>query len=97
VSADGGYNRVPTILACFLLGLTLLIVSRPRVTKGFVLLPRRWVVKRTLGWLGRLRRLSRDYEQLPEVCEAMITIAMIRLQGHSVLITRCQGRAGDRS
>jgi len=44
VFADGGYNRVPAILACFLLGLTLLIVSRPRGTKGFVLLLRRWVV-----------------------------------------------------
>jgi transposase len=49
VFADGGYSRVPTILACFLLGLTLLIVSRPRGAKGFVLLPRRWVAERTLG------------------------------------------------
>jgi putative transposase len=82
VFADGGYNRVPAILACFLLGLTLLIVSRPRGTKGFVLLPRRWVVERTLGWLGRWRRLSRDYEHLPEVSEAMVTLAMIRLMLH---------------
>ena len=82
VFADGGYNRVPALLACFLLGLTLLIVSRPRGTKGFVLLPRRWVVERTLGWLGRWRRLSRDYEHLPEVSEAMVTLAMIRLMLH---------------
>jgi putative transposase len=82
VFADGGYNRVPAILACFLLGLALLIVSRPRGTKGFVLLPRRWVVERTLGWLGRWRRLSRDYEHLPEVSEAMVTLAMIRLMLH---------------
>jgi len=82
VFADGGYNRVPAVLACFLLGLTLLIVSRPRGTKGFVLLPRRWVVERTLGWLGRWRRLSRDYEHLPEVSEAMVTLAMIRLMLH---------------
>jgi putative transposase len=52
VFADCGYNRVPALLACFLLGLVLLIVSRPRGTKGFVLLPRRWVAERTLGWLG---------------------------------------------
>ncbi len=82
VFADGGYNRVPAILACFLLGLALLIVSRPRGTKGFVLLPRRWVVERTLGWLGRWRCLSRDYEHLPEVSEAMVTLAMIRLMLH---------------
>ncbi len=80
--ADGGYNRVPAILACFLLGLTLLIVSRPRGTKGFVLLQRWWVAERTLGLLGRWRRLSRDYEHLPEVSEAMVTLAMIRLMLH---------------
>lgn len=85
VFADSGYNRVPTILACFLLGLALLIVSRPRGAKGFVLLPRRWVVERTLGWLGRWRRLSRDYEHLPEVSEAMVTLAMIRLMLHRAL------------
>jgi len=82
VFADGGYNRVSALLACFLLGLALIIVSRPRGAKGFVLLPRRWVVERTLGWLGRWRRLSRDYEHLPEVSEAMVTLAMIRLMLH---------------
>jgi len=45
VFADGGYNRVPTLLACFLLGIALLIVSRPRGAKGFILLPRQWVVR----------------------------------------------------
>lgn len=79
VFADGGYNRVPAILVCFLLGLILLIISRPRGAKGFVLLPRRWVVERTFGWLGRWRRLSKDYERLPKVSEAMVTLAMIRL------------------
>jgi len=79
VFADGGYNRVPAILACFLLGLALIVVSRPSGTKGFAVLPRRWIVERTLGWLGRWRRLSRDYEHLPEVSEAMVTLAMIRL------------------
>lgn len=79
VFADGGYNRVAALLACFLLGLTLLIVQRVPGTKGFVALSRRWVVEGTLSWLGRWRRLSKDYEQLPEVSEAMITLAMIRL------------------
>ena len=82
VFADGGYNRMAALLACFLLGLTLVIVQRVPGTKGFVVLSRRWVVERTLGWLGRWRRLSKDYEQLPEVSEAMITLAMIRLMVH---------------
>ncbi|MBV8949137.1 MAG: transposase, partial [Solirubrobacterales bacterium] len=65
------------LLACFLFGLTLLIVRRPAGSTGFTVIPRRWVVERSLGWLGRWRRLSRDYEELPEVSEAMVTLAMI--------------------
>jgi putative transposase len=82
VFADSIYNRAATLLACFLLGLTLIIVRRIAGTAGFVLLPRRWVVERTFGWLGRWRRLSKDYEELPEVSEAMVTVAMIRLMLH---------------
>jgi transposase len=82
VFADSIYNRAATLLACFLLGLTLIIVRRIAGTTGFVLLPRRWVVERTFGWLGRWRRLSKDYEELPEVSEAMVTVAMIRLMLH---------------
>jgi putative transposase len=82
VFADSVYNRLTTLLACFLLGLTLIIVRRIAGTSGFVVLPRRWVVERTLGWLGRWRRLSKDYEELPEVSEAMVTLAMIRLMLH---------------
>ncbi len=60
-----------------------LIIVRPAVgSPGFVVQPRRWVVERSLGWLGRWRRLSRDYEELPEVSEAMVTLAMIRLMLH---------------
>ena len=53
------------------------IVSRPRDTKGFVLLPKRWVAERTFAWLGRSRRLSKDYERRTESSEAMIRIASI--------------------
>jgi len=42
-------------------------------------LPRRWVVERTFGWLGRYRRLSKDYEQLTENSEAMVLISMMNL------------------
>ena len=55
------------------------VVVRPEDTKGFVVVARRWVVERTFGWFGRSRRLSKDYEQLPETSEAMIYAAMSRL------------------
>jgi transposase len=55
------------------------IVKRSDDVKGFQVLPRRWVVERTFGWLIRNRRLSRDYERLTSNSEAMIKIAMIRL------------------
>jgi len=59
--------------------LRLEIVSRPEGVKGFVLLPKRWVVERTFGWLTRYRRLSKDYEYLTKTSEAMIHVAMINL------------------
>ena len=58
---------------------TLKIVSRPDGCKGFVLLARRWVVERTFGWLGRYRRLSKDYERRNDSSEAMVKIASIHL------------------
>jgi putative transposase len=82
VFADGVYDRLAALLACFLLGLTLVVIRRLAGGEGFVVVPRRWVAERTLGWLGRWRRLSRDYEELPEVSETMIKLAMIRLMLH---------------
>jgi putative transposase len=55
------------------------IIKRSDDVKGFVVLPKRWVVERTFSWLGRNRRLSKDYERLPESSEAFIYIASIRL------------------
>lgn len=55
------------------------IVLRPLEQKGFVHLPKRWVVERTFGWLNWCRRLSKDYEHLPETSETFIYIAMIRI------------------
>src|SRR5213076_1052497 len=80
VFADGGYagDKLETALA----GRgqwTLEIVKRSDQVKGFQVLPRRWVVERTFGWLGRNRRLARDYERLTTNSEAMIKLAMIRL------------------
>jgi len=55
------------------------VVLRPEVAQGFVLLPKRWTVERTYGWLHWCRRLNVDYERLPASSEAFIHIAMIRL------------------
>ena len=49
------------------------------IPSGFQVLPQRWVVERTFGWLGRNRRLSKDYEFLPETEEAFIYLGMVRL------------------
>ena len=48
-------------------------------TEGFIILPHRWIVERTLGWLIRNRRLSKDYERLMQTSESFIEVAMIRL------------------
>jgi putative transposase len=53
--------------------------DEPLGAKGFVVLHGRWVVERTFGWLGRYRRLSKDYEREPGSSEAMIRIAMIQI------------------
>ena len=55
------------------------VILRSDQQKGFVVLPRRWVVERTFSWLNHHRRLSKDYEVLPPSSEAMIHIAMIRI------------------
>ena len=54
-------------------------MKRSDDTKGFKLLPRRWVVKRTFAWLGRFRRMSKDYEFNTSTSEAMIHLAMINI------------------
>ena len=82
VFADSAYDRLSALLACFLLGLTLIVIRRLAGAEGFVLVPRRWLAERTLGWLGRWRRLAKGYEELPEVSATMIKLAMIRLMLH---------------
>lgn len=81
--ADAGYaNRIDTSLVTWAekaVKIVLQIVRRSDDVKGFQVLPRRWVVERTFGWLIRNRRLSRDYERLTTCSETMIKIAMIRL------------------
>jgi putative transposase len=80
--ADGGYAGQLLDWVRAAGGWTLEIVKRCDDLKGFVVLPRRWVVERTFAWLGRYRRLSKDYEELTDNSEAMIRIAMINLMVH---------------
>jgi putative transposase len=74
------------------LGWTVAVVRRPRrwvwvgpgqeppaLPRGFQVLPRRWVVERTFGWLGRWRRTSKDYEYLPTTSECVIYAIMMRI------------------
>jgi putative transposase len=76
--ADGGYTGQDfcawVVEHC---GWLVEIVKRSDDAEGLVVLPRRWVVERTFGWLYRFRRLSKDYEVLPETSEAWIYAAMV--------------------
>ena len=79
LGADAGYASAPVQRAARYAGLTVAIVTRPPDVRGFAVQPRRWVVERTFGWLGRYRGLSKDYEALPESEEAWIYLAMTHL------------------
>lgn len=80
--ADGGYAGKLIDWTLALGGWVLQIVKRCDDIKGFAVLPKRWIVERTFAWLGRYRRLSKDYEMLPASSEAMILLAMINLMVH---------------
>ncbi|HVN10709.1 MAG TPA: IS5 family transposase [Kineosporiaceae bacterium] len=79
VWADGGYAGRLVSWAAKVIRLTVTIVKRSDDTTGFAVLPRRWVVERTLAWLTGNRRLVRDYERRADTHEALTTIAMIAL------------------
>jgi putative transposase len=84
--ADGAYAAVVDWVArrCRWLLKTIL---RPVGVRGFVVLPKRWIVERTFAWLGRYRRLSKDYETNPRSSEAWIQIAMIHRMARAIM--RC--------
>jgi len=75
--ADGGYAGRLVTWAQAVLAFTVTIVKRTDDLAGFQVIPRRWVVERTLAWISKHRRCVRDYETLPEHSEAMVQIAMI--------------------
>ena len=74
--ADGAYDRTKLMDKAAYLDFVIEIIKRSDTAKGFEVLPRRWVVERTFGWMTRWRRLVRDYEERIDVSEAMIHIAL---------------------
>ena len=79
--ADAGYQgrQFHTALKKILPGVQTQIVKRSDQAKGFVVLPKRWVVERTLAWLNRCRRLAKDWENLNRIALAFLRLASIRL------------------
>jgi transposase len=88
VFADGGFAGRLLEWATQILATTISIVRKPADQRGFAVIPRRWAVERTLGWLTAHRRLARDYERHPATSEAMIRWAAINT------ITRRIARGG---
>ena len=77
IGADGGYSGQPMIDWVWqLAGWVFQVIKRTEDVTGFVVLPRRWVVERTFGWLNNYRRLSKEYEELPNTSESLIYLAM---------------------
>jgi transposase len=85
VIADGGYQGKATADAVQAdAGIPLEIVKRSNTAKGFVLLPKRWIVERTFGWLGRCRRLAKDFEHLTRSHVGFVILAMIRVMSRRI-------------
>jgi len=76
---DQGYTGESAADQAQVNGIKLEVVKHTEAKKGFVLLPRRWVVERTSGWLGRFRRLARDYERLTETLAGWHWLAFLTL------------------
>ena len=87
--ADQGYTGQEPAQAAQDEGIELQVIKLSEAKKGFVLLPRRWVVERSFGWLNRFRRLARDYERLPETLAGLhfVVFAMLMLV-HAVPIVQ---------
>jgi putative transposase len=88
--ADGAYTGVANWVA-ERFGWILTTILRPTGVKGYVHLPKRWIVERTFGWFGRYRRLSRDYERNPASSEAWILLAMTHRMARQLMPAREPG------
>ena len=79
VWADGGYEGALWVWIYTLFHIVLAIVKRSADTSGFEVIPKRWIVERTFAWLGRYRRLSKDYEHCLKSSEAMVYLPSIHI------------------
>jgi transposase len=88
---DQGYTGEVAEQAAAEHGLRLEVVKLPEAKRGFVLLPRRWVVERSFGWLARFRRLVRDYERLPDTLKGLhfLAFAILMLSRFFQLLAYC--------
>ncbi len=86
--ADQGYTGEQVKRDAAENAIELQVVKLPEAKKGFVLLPRRWVVERSFAWLARFRRLSRDFERMPEVLAGLhfVVFAMLMLPKAAMLL-----------
>lgn len=86
--ADQGYTGEQAKSDAAEKGIELQVVKLPEAKRGFVLLPRRWVVERSFAWLARFRRLSRDFERMPEVLAGLhfVVFAMLMLPKAAMLL-----------
>lgn len=82
---DAGYTGDVPRQAAVDHGIALEVVKLPGAKRGFVLLPRRWVIERDFGWMSRFRRLARDQDRLADVLEGFHLIAFVMLMWNQVL------------
>jgi transposase len=82
---DQGYTGGDPAAAAAAHGIRLEVVKHPEAKRGFVLLPRRWVVERSFAWAARFRRLARDYERLPTTLAGLHFLAFACLFLHRVI------------
>ena len=87
---DQGYTGEEVAAAAEAHGIRLEVVKLPEAKRGFVLLPRRWVVERSFAWVARFRRLARDYERLPETFAGLHFLAFACLMVHRLLTVVAQ-------
>ena len=87
IFADSNYAGWLVHLVQYLASWTLVIVKKLAQQEGFVVLPKRWIVERTFAWLGKYRRLSKDYEFRPESSEAMILWATVHRMTRKITFT----------
>ncbi len=87
---DQGYTGEQPAADAAAHGIQLDVIKLPEAKRGFVLLPRRWVVERSFAWASRFRRLAKDYERLPEVVAGLHSLAFVSLMLHRLVTYAAQ-------